>query len=81
MHQWVTHDRNGSIDNVLRPGPGSMMHPTINEEKLLFCFNDRILFLGGGEGKENGPFWQFCPTTEESLKNALEVCKEELVKT
>jgi hypothetical protein len=26
---------------------------------------------GGGGGEENGPFWQFYPTTEESLKNAL----------
>jgi hypothetical protein len=26
--------------------------------------------LGGGQGK--WALWQFCPTTEESLKNALQ---------
>jgi hypothetical protein len=31
-------------------------------------FGNRILSCG--EGKKNGPF-EFCPTTEESLKNAL----------
>jgi hypothetical protein len=30
---------------------------------------DRILSWGGGQGK--WALWQFCPTTEESLKNAL----------
>jgi hypothetical protein len=29
VHQWVTK---GSIDNARRPGRGSMMRPTINEE-------------------------------------------------
>ena len=32
-------------------------------------FGDRILSWGGGQGK--WALWQFCPTTEESLKNAL----------
>jgi hypothetical protein len=27
--------------------------------------------LGGGQGK--WALWQFCPTTEESLKNALDI--------
>jgi hypothetical protein len=31
-------------------------------------FGDRK--LSWEENKENGPFWQFCPTTEEALKNA-----------
>jgi hypothetical protein len=34
------------------------------------CFGDRILYSGGG-GRGNGALWQFYPTTEESLKNAL----------
>jgi hypothetical protein len=29
----------------------------------------RIYYAGGGQGK--WALWQFCPTTEESLKNAL----------
>jgi hypothetical protein len=33
-------------------------------------FGDRILSWGGGQGK--WAFWQFCPTTEKSLKNALD---------
>jgi hypothetical protein len=33
-------------------------------------FGDRILCWGGGQGK--WALWQFCPTTEESLKNALD---------
>jgi hypothetical protein len=37
---------------------------------LSHTFGDRILSLG--EGKEfKWALWQFCPTTEESLKNAL----------
>jgi hypothetical protein len=28
--------------------------------------------LGEGGGQEKWALWQFCPTTEESLKNALE---------
>jgi hypothetical protein len=53
------------IDNARRPGRGSMMCPTINEEsnclrkKLLFCFGDRI--LSWAEGKGNGPFGSFAP--------------------
>jgi hypothetical protein len=30
----------------------------------------RIYYAGGGQ--EKWALWQFCPTTEESLKNALE---------
>ena len=32
VYQWVTQCRKGSIDNAWRPGRGSMMRPTINEE-------------------------------------------------
>jgi hypothetical protein len=32
VHQWVTRGTKGSIDNAQRPGRGSMMRPTINEE-------------------------------------------------
>ena len=32
-------------------------------------FGDHTLSWGGGQGKL--ALWQFCPTTEESLKNAL----------
>jgi hypothetical protein len=32
VHQWVTKGTKGSIDNTWRPGRGSMMRPTINEE-------------------------------------------------
>ena len=32
VHQWVTQGTKGSIDNTRRPGRGSMMRPTINEE-------------------------------------------------
>ena len=32
VHQWVTQGTNESIDNARRPGRGSMMRPTINEE-------------------------------------------------
>ena len=32
MHQWVTQGTKGSINNAQRPGRGSMMLPTINEE-------------------------------------------------
>ena len=32
VHQWVTQGTKGSMDNARRPGCGSMMRPTINEE-------------------------------------------------
>jgi hypothetical protein len=32
VHQWVTQGTKGPIDNTQRPGRGSMMRPTINEE-------------------------------------------------
>jgi hypothetical protein len=32
VHQWVTQGMKRSIDNAQRPGRGSMMRPTINEE-------------------------------------------------
>jgi hypothetical protein len=32
VHQWVTQGTKRSIDNARRPGRGSMMRPTINEE-------------------------------------------------
>ena len=32
LHQWVTQGMKRSIDNAQRPGRGSMMRPTINEE-------------------------------------------------
>jgi hypothetical protein len=35
-------------------------------------FGDHILSWGGG-GQEKWALWQFCPTTEESLKNALHI--------
>jgi hypothetical protein len=63
------------IDNARRPGRGSMMCPTINEEsdclrkKIVILLRRSHTILGGGQGK--WALWQFCPTTEESLKNAL----------
>jgi tetratricopeptide (TPR) repeat protein len=33
-----------------------------------------LTILEGGQGK--WALWQFCPTTEESLKNALKIAKE-----
>jgi hypothetical protein len=32
VYQWVTQGTKGSIDNGRRPGRGSMMRPTTNEE-------------------------------------------------
>ena len=32
VHQWDTQGTKGSINNARRPGRGSMMRPTINEE-------------------------------------------------
>jgi hypothetical protein len=32
VQEWVTQGMKRSIDNVQRPGRGSMMRPTINEE-------------------------------------------------
>ena len=32
VYQWVTQSTKGSIDNGWRPGRGSMMRPTTNEE-------------------------------------------------
>jgi hypothetical protein len=39
-------------------------------------FGDRILPRGGGGGRERA-LCQFCPTTEESLKNALGCSKHD----
>ena len=41
VHQCVTQGTKGSIDNARRPGRGSMMRPTINEESD--CLRKKIL--------------------------------------
>ena len=46
VHQWVTQGTNGSIDNAWRPGRGSMMRPTINEESD--CLRKKNLRRRGG---------------------------------
>jgi hypothetical protein len=35
-------------------------------------FGDRMRIYYAGGGQEKWALWQFCPTTEESLKNALQ---------
>ena len=54
VHQWVTQGTKGSIDNTRRPGRGSMMRPTINEEsdclrKKICGAASSIIWGGGGE--------------------------------
>ena len=52
VYQWVTQDTKRSIDNARRPGHGSMMCPTINEEsdclrkKTASPFSLLLQFLG-----------------------------------
>ena len=41
VQEWVTQGMKRSIDNAQRPGRGSMMRPTINEESD--CLRKKIL--------------------------------------
>ena len=53
VHQWVTQGMKRSIDNAQRPGRGSMMRPTINEEsdclrkKNLLWRHANLAIIGG----------------------------------
>jgi hypothetical protein len=62
VYQWVTQGTKGSIDNMQRPGRGSMMRPTINEESdclrkkvLVCCFASAIAYYPGGRARKMGP--------------------------
>jgi hypothetical protein len=47
VHQWVTQGTKESIDNARRPGRGSMMRPTINEESD--CLRENICVADVGD--------------------------------
>ena len=51
VHQWVTQGTKRSINNARRPGRGSMMRPTINEESD--CLRKKIFRGASGLGTTN----------------------------
>ena len=59
------------------PGGWGGMHPDPLTNLYLWysahTFGEHILSCGGGCGQGKWALWQFCPTTEESLKNAMAV--------